>query len=1049
MRKLINAVIAWCLLCGVASGQAANPQNTFWNAVNVNSPSLWLNYNDPTSAFKDQVSGSTFVGTQTVPGTASAGTHCASGNSSASSISCALSVSATDTLVVFAYGPSVSSVTDSGGAPSVLIATESGSTAYYFANVASGSHTITVHFTATGTYVSMMVVDVAGASASSPLDTFTFNTQATSTTSVASGPVTTSSNGDILVAITGGNGAGGTWSAGAPPFSLIPGFYTSVEGGTYVAGSAGSYTFHATSSVALGWTTWLVAIKAHLVTYTAGTVATQQPGFDATNNANYSAAFPYNGFSAAPNNALGSSVEWNTPWTMLKHIDRLNWDRTGTLVLASKGDLQGCVYASGGTCISSGSWWKLVLQANTSNGNASQLCFERNGTGAAGQVQQTVCTATNYDAMPNGFNYDIVVEDSGTGQPGAMTLWINGSQVGTSLPGGSTSLSYANGFGNVALGVTAGGTGYAATTPFTSTGGGPNCVVTGTATATSGVITAIATGTGYINAGCTSNPTIVLTSPTGTGATFTATSAPTSMNSTTAPLMVPGYLSNGVVYGVGGTDAAQNPVNSDEFAIFPGNLTFGQITNIFYETKFYQSQLFPNILANPPLVVFEGYGCGPDFSGDQSVAMVIGAAKAGLVRLVGVEDDDGNSSNNGSAGWWRQMLDQAGLADVPLSVGANSIYANVGGCPAANITAYNASTPQVPSAYESAVTMYRTLFAKYPTTPIDVMLTQTYNGYAEFVSSPADGISSLTGAQLQAQNATNGGWANMYEGNLSLAPTYRHTVWTSNGALPIYVEGGAGSRGGPGILVSRTANDPLYMAAVANASDTIYGYTNQNVAQVLSPYFNGGVTVTYSGGTGYANATPFTSTGGGTYCHVTGIMTASSGVPNGIQTSWGVSFPSTTTYNGLGYGCTPATFTATGSGTNLTVSSVAGVITIGDTISGTGIPAGTTITAQTSGTPGGAGAYTTSVATTASAATVTRTPTVVLTSPTGTGVILTSALTIFLNAYSDGATNTWSVWPSQYDQNPSSGGSATTAPIFSWFENSLMNPPVVGQPMFP
>ena len=66
-----------------------------------------------------------------------------------------------------------------------------------------------------------------------------------------------------------------------------------------------------------------------------------------------------------------------------------------------------------------------------------------------------------------------------------------------------------------------------------------------------------------------------------------------------------------------------------------------------------------------------------------------------------------------------------------------------------------------------------------------------------------------------------------------------------------------------------------------------------------------------------------------------------------------------------------ATFTATGSGTNLTVSAVTGVLSIGETLSGTGVPAGTTIVSQTSGTTGGAGVYVTSVATTASSATVT------------------------------------------------------------------------------
>jgi len=68
-------------------------------------------------------------------------------------------------------------------------------------------------------------------------------------------------------------------------------------------------------------------------------------------------------------------------------------------------------------------------------------------------------------------------------------------------------------------------------------------------------------------------------------------------------------------------------------------------------------------------------------------------------------------------------------------------------------------------------------------------------------------------------------------------------------------------------------------------------------------------------------------------------------------------------------GAMGATFTASGSGTNLTVSAVTGVLTVGETLSGTGIPAGTTIVSQTSGTTGGAGVYVTSAATTISAAT--------------------------------------------------------------------------------
>jgi hypothetical protein len=218
----------------------------------------------------------------------------------------------------------------------------------------------------------------------------------------------------------------------------------------------------------------------------------------------------------------------------------------------------------------------------------------------------------------------------------------------------------------------------------------------------------------------------------------------------------------------------------------------------------------------------------------------------------------------------------------------------------------------------------------------------------------------------------------MFQGNLGLTPTALQTVLNDNGSLPIYMFGGSPAQGGPGILVSRTANDPLYMVATEmSVGDAVSGWTNLNLAQVLTPYFYGGVTVTYSGGTGYANSTPFTSTGGGTYCHVTGIMTASGGVPNGIETSWGESFPATSTYNGLGYGCTSA-------------------------------------------------------------------PTIVLTAPAGTGVALTSSTTLIPTCYGTaGCSAEYVAWPSQWAQAPAGAG---TAPVFTWFQNSLMDPPVNGTP---
>jgi len=79
-------------------------------------------------------------------------------------------------------------------------------------------------------------------------------------------------------------------------------------------------------------------------------------------------------------------------------------------------------------------------------------------------------------------------------------------------------------------------------------------------------------------------------------------------------------------------------------------------------------------------------------------------------------------------------------------------------------------------------------------------------------------------------------------------------------------------------------------------------------------------------------------------------------------------------------------FTATGSGTNLTVSAISsGYLSAGDIIAGAGITLGTTILSQTSGTPGGTGVYVTSVATSATAASCTAMSSVLnVTAITGT-----------------------------------------------------------------
>jgi len=85
-----------------------------------------------------------------------------------------------------------------------------------------------------------------------------------------------------------------------------------------------------------------------------------------------------------------------------------------------------------------------------------------------------------------------------------------------------------------------------------------------------------------------------------------------------------------------------------------------------------------------------------------------------------------------------------------------------------------------------------------------------------------------------------------------------------------------------------------------------------------------------------------------------------------------------------------ASFTATASGspaTTFTVTATTGYISIGDVITGSGVPSGTTIASFVSGTPGGAGVYTTSVATTASSASCATTSSVIDVTVVGSGTL--------------------------------------------------------------
>lgn len=75
--------------------------------------------------------------------------------------------------------------------------------------------------------------------------------------------------------------------------------------------------------------------------------------------------------------------------------------------------------------------------------------------------------------------------------------------------------------------------------------------------------------------------------------------------------------------------------------------------------------------------------------------------------------------------------------------------------------------------------------------------------------------------------------------------------------------------------------------------------------------------------------------------------------------------------NTAALGSTSTGTAVAGDATSIDLTSVTGLVSVGDVVSGTGITAGTTILSQTSGTPGGAGRYKLSANNTASTATIT------------------------------------------------------------------------------
>jgi hypothetical protein len=783
------------------------------------------------------------------------------------------------------------------------------------------------------------------------------------------------------------------------------------------------------------------------VSFTAsgvGSITANQVGFDNTQPNNTAAAFTYNAYAYAPNSTLGS-FEWYQPFSVVFQIDRFNWARSGTKVLMTKGATNGSyyqltaimngtvanfciqIYARGAltspnavneeTCtpaavdMANGLNYSIAAGSDgTGQTNTTGLWITVNGLGlntassfltrfingggsyGLGGVNPTISGGTGYLAYepfnavgggPNCTVYGAVRSTSGTPASVATAGYLYNYGC-TSAP----TLTFAP----YAPELNGGGTGYAASTPFTSTGGGAGCSMAGTMTASGGVPNNITTtqDTGV----CTSAPTIVLTAPTGTGGVPVATAITGSgitltaqmENATllsTGPLVLSGSY-NGSTYSGSTAVTTDPPIIIDTFAVFPAQLTLTQIHSIFYQTKFYQG-LLKTVPAVPYTLIFDNDGTG-DPDDVWALAATIAAERLGFIRLAAVS----STTNDGTAAaLYRNMLDQAGLAHIPVCV-PSSFTINSSTSSSVSSPIYNSATSQTVSVYPQCSTVFRKVFAANPTTPVFIMLAGTFRSTADWMQSGADSISSLTGLQQVAQNATNGG-AIYVQGlvqpphsqnggdNSFLDWTAGQYVFANNGTMPILAFGGSPQETGPGASYTRNAKDPVFLYAAHFGSDERSGFDSLPTLNFMSAAFSAPVTLTIgSGGTGYATTQAFTLSGGGPNCTGSGTITSVSGVLTTIN------YPNTLypTYFGFGSGCTSV-------------------------------------------------------------------PTVVLTAPSGTGATVTASTLYTCGTFTiTGAAlgNITTTCGNQYFVNPSQFTALNNEPVMQWFLNSLIDVPPNGAP---
>jgi len=880
----MKRILALLLFSMTAFGQAVNPQPDFATAMKAANPSVWARLNDNSATtFLDSISGLSFSNSASIGVTPISPT----GITNQVTVNAAQTLPAGALQTVSVYYPVAPA-----GAQTLIVIGPQGS---------NGSCGSSPCFNQTDSFL-------VTPSAVSGWQTFTAGTGFTARNVPGAAHI-------------------GFWQSSS--FANGPGQANDGQSSSFVLTTA---TSPANANYGVTASSVSAGIKATVTA--SGTITPHQPGFDLLQPQNYSVSLPYNSFLVAPNTTLGD-WEWSNPWSIVfvaKHIDFDKLTNT-PLILASKGDITK----------SSNAAWFLEIGDNIIGTYGAfplttQACWilqaPTPGIGGSNVVQMQLCSAVSLDLINKATGpYVFTLTSNGGAWTSAFHFYINGIEGG----GQSAATYQANnnmGFDPATVAVASGGSGYTAPQNFTVTGGTPGCTITGRFGVSAGVLTTTAIFSDFGCKPADGSPTIVLTAPTGSGATFTVTTHTSTLSTSGLdPLMI------GSVSGMS-TNSNQSAVTVDELAIFNHELTNQQVVDIWNGVPYYQTLLGARP-QTPRKFIFSDDAS--DMDNNFALNEAIKLHKLGYGQLLGVDNEQASAA---CPAVWMQYLSQAGLSNIPVSTPAPF---GGGGtqCFPANALIYNANTVLSSAPLESSTTLFRTALAANPSTPVDIFIGGPYTGLAAFMQSAADSISPLTGAQLLAQDAANGGrifdqgnplgsltctssalpdpypCSGTHTATSSWDWTSQQYVYANNGSMPIFLMQQTPMSTGPGVFVSRTVKDPFYMILNSTGIDTRQGWDPMVLASLFAPQFYGGLSLGFSGGSGCPNFAPLVASTG----DLQGWLKSTSGTPSGVL--WPGGGSAYETWQGVGDSYTTApTVTATGcSGVTLTAFPTLGCVT--------------------------------------------------------------------------------------------------------------------------